>query len=92
MAAERILVVAAHADDEVIGCGGTIAKHASEGHDVFIIFKNSLYNILKFNYKDIYIKWFGGYVKDFNFKKKYNIDYDEEIYNNNSNSHLYLGY
>jgi len=33
----KILVTAAHPDDEVLGCGGTIARLASEGHDVHIL-------------------------------------------------------
>lgn len=32
----RVLVLAAHPDDEVLGCGGTIARLAAAGHDVFI--------------------------------------------------------
>lgn len=32
----NILVLAAHPDDEVLGCGGTIARLAQEGHDVFV--------------------------------------------------------
>lgn len=32
-----ILVVAAHPDDEVLGCGGTIARSARAGHDVHIM-------------------------------------------------------
>ena len=34
----RILVVAAHADDEVLGMGGTIARHVREGDQVDVAF------------------------------------------------------
>jgi LmbE family N-acetylglucosaminyl deacetylase len=33
----RVLVIAAHPDDETVFCGGIIAKYASEGHDVYIL-------------------------------------------------------
>ena len=32
----NILVVAPHADDEILGVGGTIAKYIDEGHDVYV--------------------------------------------------------
>ena len=32
----RILVVAAHPDDEILGCGGTLAKAIAAGADAFV--------------------------------------------------------
>ncbi len=33
----RILIIATHPDDEVLGCGGTIARYADHGDDVFVV-------------------------------------------------------
>jgi LmbE family N-acetylglucosaminyl deacetylase len=33
----KILVIAPHADDEIIGCGATMAKHIANADDVYVI-------------------------------------------------------
>ena len=38
---KRILVISPHPDDEVIGCGGTLAKYISKGSQIEIIFLTS---------------------------------------------------
>ena len=35
---DRVLVVAAHPDDEVLGMGGTLLKHYRDGDEISVIF------------------------------------------------------
>ena len=37
-AEEKILIVVSHPDDEILGCGGSIAKYVKEGNEVAVIF------------------------------------------------------
>ena len=40
----RVLVIAPHPDDEVLGCGGTIARHVSEGGEVYLCVVTKAYS------------------------------------------------
>lgn len=37
----RILVIAPHPDDEILGCGGVMAKHIADGDDVYVCIATS---------------------------------------------------
>jgi LmbE family N-acetylglucosaminyl deacetylase len=41
--AMKVLVIAPHPDDEVLGCGGTIAKFSSEGHEIALCIVTKAY-------------------------------------------------
>ena len=37
MSKNNVLIVAPHADDEILGCGATIAKYVEENNDVYVV-------------------------------------------------------
>ena len=37
MKTQQVLIIAAHPDDEVLGCGGTIARHCKQGDNVTVL-------------------------------------------------------
>lgn len=39
----KILIIAPHPDDEVLGCGGIIAKNAAKGNDVYVVIVTNAY-------------------------------------------------
>lgn len=39
----KVLVIAPHPDDEVLGCGGTIKKHAKKGDEVYLCIITAAY-------------------------------------------------
>ena len=41
---ENILVIAPHADDEILGCGGSIAGHVHKGDNVIVVIATNAHN------------------------------------------------
>ena len=48
---KKVLVIAPHGDDEVLGCGGTILKHIDNGDKVYIVFVGNVRPIDNFQEK-----------------------------------------
>ena len=56
---KKILIVAAHPDDEILGCGGSIAKWVRQGNHVDIVILAEVQHLVKWlgieeNLKKIY--------------------------------------
>ena len=39
----KILIIAPHPDDEVLGCGGTIIKHRKKGDEIYLCIATKMY-------------------------------------------------
>lgn len=40
----KVLIIASHIDDEVLGCGGTIKKHVDLGDEVYVVFISTMHS------------------------------------------------
>jgi LmbE family N-acetylglucosaminyl deacetylase len=74
MAKHKVLIIAAHMDDEVLGCGGIICKHRAAGDNVTVIFvAHRIYNH-SFNKRNYEVE------KSHALKAKKVLGYDEAIF------------
>ncbi len=80
---KRILIVAAHPDDEVLGCGGTIAKLVERGVKVYVLIITMAYTP---DWTEEYIIWAKEAQKKvdalFGIKERFFLDYPTVMLNN----------
>ena len=72
----KVLIIAAHPDDEILGAGGTICKHVKNGDEVYICIVTKAYKPLwSEEYMKTKIKEQKNVDKLLGIKKRYNLDF-----------------
>jgi LmbE family N-acetylglucosaminyl deacetylase len=80
----KILVVAPHADDETLGCGGTLLKHLSQGDEIYWLIVTSMSLESGFSKSQIEIRKqeIEKVIVLYGFKKTYQLDFPPAMLDN----------
>jgi len=88
----RILVIGAHPDDEILGCGGTISKYLRYGHEVYICICTQAYTSKEDGWNKDYCiqqpKWQKDVDKFLKIKKRFNFPFPTVQLNNIGHGYL----
>lgn len=60
----KVLIIGAHPDDELLGCGGTIVKYLEQGHEVYVLICSQAYYSREDGWTEDYIKAQRKWQKD----------------------------
>lgn len=85
---EKILVICAHPDDEVLGCGGTLLKHKKKGDQERIRYKKNLTILEQFDAIAILTDW--QEFRRFDFKSSKVFD-GRNLLDENKSNVIYIG-
>ena len=74
---EKVLVISAHPDDEVLGCGGTLLRHKNIGNDIYWIIVTGMYKSIEYSNERISSRELeiNNVVKELNIKEVFQLNY-----------------